>query len=245
MTDVERMLEDAGARWRAGQPPAPTFALSDLLVRASGPMRQGPSLLVGLAAAAVVVVLLGVFAFGRFGSSGPGRGSGGSSASGPVSTGSPPSGASTGRSPSASISPVPCNVTLPKPVYVPPKPTLLTPPAYYDSDWYGSARLWTMLDRQGESWSGWVYPPPYPQKTFWWSADWNPTEEPMPAITVTGKRLDRPGSFVYGPGTNASADWGSTAMLVGVDFPTTGCWELTARYRGATLSYVAEVADRP
>jgi len=61
-----------------------------------------------------------------------------------------------------------------------------------------------------------------------------------PTIIVTGRRLDGPGAFTFGPGTNASADFG-TAMLVGIDIPSYGCWELTARYRLATLSYVVAV----
>ena len=80
------------------------------------------------------------------------------------------------------------------------------------------------------------------QKTFWWSADWAPTGQPEPAITVTGRRLDGPGSFSFGPGTNASADFG-TAMLVGIDVPTTGCWEITGRYQTATLSFTVSVED--
>jgi hypothetical protein len=67
--------------------------------------------------------------------------------------------------------------------------------------------------------------------------------EPEPAISVAGRRLDRAGpTFRAGdPGTNASFD-NTTAMLVGVGVPTSGCWELTGRYRGAQLSYIVWVA---
>jgi hypothetical protein len=135
-----------------------------------------------------------------------------------------------------------CTVTQPDPVFVPPRPFLPVPPAAYASSWYGSAHLWTIIGRGGEVWEGWVAatPPVLPQKTFWWSADWRPGAEPEPAITVVGRRLDGHGSFTYGPGTNASADFG-TAMLVGIDIPSYGCWEITARYRFATLTYVAFV----
>jgi hypothetical protein len=143
--------------------------------------------------------------------------------------------------------PVTCHVTRPEPPFVPPKPYLRTPPAYYGSAWYGAADLWTMLDVDGQIEGPWVAadPPDLPQKTFWWSVHFQPdrTGEWEPAITVTGRRLDAPGSFRFGdPGTNASADFG-TSMLVGIDYPTVGCWELTARYRDATLSYVVRVFD--
>jgi hypothetical protein len=132
----------------------------------------------------------------------------------------------------------------PEPAFRAPRPYPETPPAYYQAAWYGTAHLWTMLDRDGELWhdlpedsSG------FSQKTFWWSIDWPFRTEPEPAITVTGQRLDDPGSFRFGdPGTNASADFG-TAMLVGVEVPTAGCWQITGTYRGASLSFVAIVLD--
>ena len=59
---------------------------------------------------------------------------------------------------------------------------------------------------------------------------------------MTGARLDGTGTLESSGGTNASADFG-TAMLVGVEFPTAGCWQLTGRYRNATLSYVVSITD--
>ncbi len=56
-----------------------------------------------------------------------------------------------------------------------------------------------------------------------------------------GTRLDGPGAFEVSGGTNASAV--GTAMLVGVVFPTSGCWQVTGRYRDATLSYVVSITD--
>lgn len=82
------------------------------------------------------------------------------------------------------------------------------------------------------------------QKTFWWSIEWpGADDEPEPAITVVGTRLDGPGTFTAGPGTNAGrADFGQ-AMLVGVEIPTAGCWQITASYRDAVLSYVVSITD--
>ena len=150
----------------------------------------------------------------------------------------------------STASSAPCHVTRPEPAFVPPGPYIpegrfvAAPPAYYEGAWYGTAHLWTMLDRDGEVWGPWVRQDDgLPQKTFWWSADWVPQDEPEPAITVMGRRLDASGSFRFGdPGTNATADFG-TAMLVGIDIPTYGCWRITGRYRGASLSYVVSVVD--
>ena len=42
------------------------------------------------------------------------------------------------------------------------------------------------------------------------------------------------------PGTNAHTDDHGWAMMNGIDPEDPGCWEVTATYRGATLSYVYE-----
>ena len=237
--DVDRLLVDAGDRWRAAQRPARSIDAAlfvDDRAATAGPRRW---IATPLTLAGVIVAIVASFAFGRWSVSGPTVGTG------PVA--SPSIAAAPGASPSlgpnqSTRSAAACEVTRPDPVFVPPKPFLRTPPANYASDWYGSEHLWTMLAYSGEIWQGWVAakPPILPQKTFWWSADWKPGDEPEPTIIVTGRRLDGPGAFTYGPGTNASADFG-TAMLVGIDLPSYGCWELTARYRLATLSYVVSV----
>lgn len=138
-----------------------------------------------------------------------------------------------------------CAVTKPISAFVPPPPYLASPPDYYRSAWFGSAALWTMLNVDGEVWNASSLPhgQGLSQKTFWWSAEWSLNTEPAPPITVVGTRLDGPGSFRFSPGTNASADFG-TAMLVGVEFPTPGCWQVTGRYRDALLSYVVWIKDQ-
>jgi hypothetical protein len=144
------------------------------------------------------------------------------------------------------IVPSTCHVTKPTQPFIPPAgyaaPT--QPPGYYNAEWIGTARLWTMVPRSGEVWYGLPQGPDgLSQKTYWWSADFDVTHEPHPAISVLGHRLDGPGRFeVPGPGTNAEADFGS-AMLVGVDIPTAGCWQITATYRQASLTYIAWVSD--
>jgi hypothetical protein len=198
--------------------------------------RTSSALIVALAVAitAALVVLLTAR------SSGPNPSNGGAQAveaiaSAPAAPSSRPSATAVPRSAA-------CAMTVPDPVLVPPRGYVQVPPAYDEAAWYGSGHLWAMLDRTGETWG--PYPAgdgPFPQKTFWWSTDWVPKEEEEPAITVIGRRLDGAGSFRFGdPGTNATADFG-TAMLVGVDVPSVGCWEITGHYRNASLSYVVLV----
>ena len=137
-----------------------------------------------------------------------------------------------------------CPLTIPpQPGFVPPEPYPPEPPELYRSEWYGSADLWTMLAPEGEVWEG--LPEArgkFTQKTFWWSEGLSSSEVPTP-IVLTGRRLDRRGSFEGGGagGVSSREDIGDF-MVVGIEIPA-GCWELTARYGAAELSYVVRIAS--
>jgi hypothetical protein len=69
------------------------------------------------------------------------------------------------------------------------------------------------------------------------------TEEPEPALIVTGERLDAQAPpLTSSQATNAYASDIGSAMLTGVDLPTLGCWRITGRYGTAELSFVVWVA---
>lgn len=150
-----------------------------------------------------------------------------------------------------STPPPSCPVTKPgSSTFVPPEPYPVAPPPLYDAVWYGSEALWTMVSPEGEIWQGLPYhadfsdEPVFVQKSFWWRSGYSASDEPRPQLTVTGKRLDKPGPTFEagGPGTNGyRADIGSF-MLTGIGIPTPGCWEITGRYGDAELSYVVWVA---
>lgn len=205
MTDIDRILQDAGARWRSAQP-EPAAIDASVLVR---PANTGVTRGFLAAAAGVAIIVVVSLAAVRLGLPG---------AAGPAS----------------------CDVT---------KPTGFAPPLHSarpgeaagaDAEWYGTAALWTALDRDGEVWHRLSAPPnTFSQKTFWWSAAYKGAQrEPRPYITVSAERLDGTGSATFGPGTNAFGFGLGQSMLVGVELPSAGCWEITASYRDAELSYV-------
>ena len=137
--------------------------------------------------------------------------------------------------------PATCPLTRPgQQTFSAPAPYPATPPALYDALWYGTDALWTMVAAEGEIWAGLPYDGGFSEKTFWWRAGYEAQAEPQPAITVTGKRLDKPGPTFEagGPGTHGIRTDIGDFMLVGVSIPTPGCWELTGHYDGAELSYV-------
>jgi hypothetical protein len=228
---IEQRLMAAGAGWRASQPePLP---LDPSIFAADGP-RLGSGLgtrpwsfaagIVAGIAATLVIVLFGMAVapgwFPRTGVEGPG----------PSAVAGPSRGEDLAH----------CPVTKPS-VPFEPDPSAAIPA---DKAWYGNRLFWTWLDRDGEVWDGLTKSElGFSQKTFWWSALFDVHREEQPEIYVIGSRIGAPGRFGFGPGTNASGDFGS-AMLVGVDVPEEGCWNVTAHYRGADLSYVVWVGPR-
>ena len=134
------------------------------------------------------------------------------------------------------------------PVTVPQDPAF-TPPAPYDAlgfegkFWFGSSSLWTAVPQNG-TWAGLpLNPEGYTQKVFWWRDGYVWTEEPEPDLIVTGERLDAKAPLLnVSRATNAYASDIGSAMLVGVDFPTLGCWKITGKYNDAELSFVVWIA---
>lgn len=138
--------------------------------------------------------------------------------------------------------PASCSVTVPQ------GPTF-TPPAPYDAlgfdgyFWFGSNSLWMSIPQDGV-WAGLPHNSEgYTQKVFWWRDGYVWNEEPEPNLVVTGERLDaKAPPLNVSRATNAYASDIGSAMLVGVDFPTLGCWKITGKYADAKLSFVVWVA---
>lgn len=143
-----------------------------------------------------------------------------------------------------------CAVTEPGDTsFTPSSETPEGPPEMYDAVWFGTPRLWTMVNHGGQVWSGLPIGENgiLTQKTFWWAEGYVFDEEPAPDITVTAEQLDGSAPTVRagGPGTNGTHPDLGSFMLVGLEIPEEGCWEITAEYRDATLSYVVWVGDEP
>lgn len=229
MDDLDHLLHEAGARWRASQPPP--HEIEDVALANAGRSTFGWPVVAAAGAMSAGVVLIVVLALGvwmpmldepRIGTGGP--------AASPTS--------------SPAIATEACAVTRPNPPFAAPSPYRSSPPDDRYA-WFGTPQLWTMLDLDGEVWDGARASFPVQIKTFWWSSDWPGQRiEQEPGITIVATRLDGPGTVTTDHSTNAAADsLGGEAMLVGIEFPTPGCWELTAQYQGAVLSYVAWIMD--
>ena len=139
--------------------------------------------------------------------------------------------------------PIDCPVTTPKNVsFQAPEPFSPTAP-WEGIFWYGTEGLWTALHTDGV----WAKLPKtsdgYTQKIMWWSNFYVLKDELEPALVVTGQRLDAKSAPLrfYGA-TNAMAEDIGEAMLTGVEFPTSGCWEVRGEYKKSSLIFVVWIA---
>jgi hypothetical protein len=111
--------------------------------------------------------------------------------------------------------------------------------------WYGNESLAVILPREG-LWWGMGPGHKYRDKLFWWSYGFKPGSEAD--LMVTGRRLDgaSPPADISKASNAYAESLGGWAMLVAVEFPSAGCWEITGEYLGQKLSFVVEVpAERP
>lgn len=129
-----------------------------------------------------------------------------------------------------------CPVTLPNESRPPGQPRSVS--------WYGNGLLWAGLETNG------VYavaPDRVAEdgsignKLLW------VTTPPSSRPTISGERLDAPASPLKVLGVNqgsfSSAE--KPSFMSGVNFPTPGCWRLTARVADVSLSYVVDVVVTP
>lgn len=142
------------------------------------------------------------------------------------------------RDPGASAVPPPCVAPQERanvsgcPVTRPPDPPL-TPPEWFGTKtgpygiWYGNDVLWVNLLNDGTTWGG---------KFGWWRTA-------RGQLTIEGRRLDAPSPPLQ---TTIPSGYGDTGFQVsGLNFPTTGCWEVTGKVADGELHFVVEVVPPP
>ena len=108
--------------------------------------------------------------------------------------------------------------------------------------WYGSEALAVLLNRSG-TWRGMGPSHNYRDKLFWWRHGYIGTTEQRPELIVSGRKLDgdAPPATVSRATNAYHKDFGGWAMLVMVEFPASGCWEITGQYKDQSSSFVVQV----
>jgi hypothetical protein len=78
--------------------------------------------------------------------------------------------------------------------------------------------------------------PTFRQKMQWWRQGYDYHTEPKPKLKVTGKRLDATAPPLMAEANNVVGP--PPSMMVGMNFPTLGCWEITGHYEDDELIFV-------
>ena len=135
-----------------------------------------------------------------------------------------------------------CLTTLPPyPAFVPPAPYSAI--SLDGGFWYGTDSLWTHL------WVNWTWNLEhnvgkgkfYRTKLQYWRKEYDRGTEPQPELVVTANRLDSEAPLVFAEHANVSFVGNTLALMTAINIPTIGCWEITGRYKGQTLSFVVSV----
>ncbi len=129
-----------------------------------------------------------------------------------------------------------CPVTLPNTslVFVPGQPSS------EGQIWYGSPELAVLLPSDG-SWLGMGPQYHYRDKLWWWRKGYDPNKEPDPDLVLEATRLDGDAPIVRIDDATSGYGEGWSAMLVGMEFPSSGCWRVDARYHDARLTFIVRV----
>jgi hypothetical protein len=81
--------------------------------------------------------------------------------------------------------------------------------------------------------------PTFRQKLFFWRQGYKLSSESQPNLKVTGRRMDGFAPPLQSDRPNGSwQDKRYPFIVTGVNFPTLGCWEVTAAYREGKLTFV-------
>ena len=129
------------------------------------------------------------------------------------------------------------------PVTIPGTPSIdgpFGPPAQFA--WYGSDALSVLIPKNGK-WTGMGPEHNYRDKQWWWSADYDGRTDQNLGLIVTGRRIDDPSiaADISEATAGSRDDWPGPVMLVAVEFPTVGCWEIRGEYRGQVVTFVVEI----
>jgi len=133
-------------------------------------------------------------------------------------------------------------------------PVTLGPPAanqeWHDLFMFGGDVLSVQLLVEGW-WHGMGPESNYRNKLWWFSKGYKGLTDPVPFLTVTGRRLDADDDPAYVESVSkvvesvksAMDGTGNWSMLALIEFPSAGCWEITGDYGGQVLVFVVLVGE--
>lgn len=105
--------------------------------------------------------------------------------------------------------------------------------------WFGSDALFVSLYSDGR-WRGIPSPTGTRNKSFWYRKDQWLKEDPY-QLKVTAKRIDSDGPMISFPRVTNAIMGEEIAMLLMLELPERGCWQVTGNYKSDYLSWVTWV----
>ncbi len=110
--------------------------------------------------------------------------------------------------------------------------------------WYGSRKLAALIPVDG-IWTGTGAENNFADKFWWYRDGFDARTETKPDLVISGLLLDGVAQPIHIDRATAGFGTGWHAMLVGIGFPSPGCWELRGTYNGAEeLVLVLDVGVR-
>jgi hypothetical protein len=106
--------------------------------------------------------------------------------------------------------------------------------------WHGTDGLFTHLYSDGR-WRGIKAASGTRNKSFWYRKDAKWLDEYPYQLVVTFKRLDADGPMHTVPRVTNAIMGKEVAMLLMLELPTRGCWQVTGNYKSDYLTFVVWV----
>ena len=110
--------------------------------------------------------------------------------------------------------------------------------------WVGNNDLAARVPENGH-WLGMGADGRYRDKFWWWREGYRARTENRPDLVIAAVRLDdsnTPPILMLNGATNAfGKNW--DLMLTGMEFPSSGCWEMIGLYHGHQLTFILQVGD--
>jgi hypothetical protein len=86
--------------------------------------------------------------------------------------------------------------------------------------------------------------PTFRQKLLFCRQGYDAHAEPQAKLTVTGRRIDSPSPPLLSDNpSNGSWNGNESFIATGINFPTAGCWEITAHYENGEVTFVVWVPE--
>ena len=109
--------------------------------------------------------------------------------------------------------------------------------------WFGSEELAALIPQNGQ-WISMGKQHNYRNKFWWWHNGYNADSRSEEFLILEVKNIETGESYTVDNATNArtgSDDYEWNSMLIGLEFPSSGCWKITGKHNDQELDIIVRV----